>query len=159
MFKENSEGQTTSADAVEKQSYSMVPTPLSEEDVLNFTSSWNLMVGYSLLDLEGFVFTVENVKKKMNISIDEASVIVESLKDMNLLIPSKDGSFKSLPLVFGESDMSKSDALNHSLKIKRQAIDRLTSKDVFGFQFEALSKQVIRNNFFELYGLLQKNGY
>ena len=51
---------------------------MCESDIIELTSKWNLMVAYTLLDLEGFVFNAENLRKKMNISLDEASVMAVS---------------------------------------------------------------------------------
>ncbi len=129
---------------------------MCESDIIELTSKWNLMVAYTLLDLEGFVFNADNLRKKMNISLDEASVVIESLKDMNLLESDLDGKVRGKPLFFDENDISVSDSLNNNLKIKRQAIERLTSKDVMGFQIDVMSKQVVSKYFAELYALLQR---
>ena len=52
--------------------------------------------------------------------------------------------------------MPVSDVLNNTLKLKKKAMDKTTSKDIFGLQFEVFSPQVLNKYCAEIYGLLQK---
>ncbi len=129
---------------------------LTEEECIEFTSSWNLMAAYTLLDISGFVFNVDNIKMKMNVSSDEASVIIDTLNSMGLLGLDSQGKYIARPIYVDSANMPVSDVLNNTLKLKKKAMDKTTSKDIFGLQFEVFSPQVLNKYCAEIYGLLQK---
>jgi glutaredoxin len=156
MFKENSDSNQGAGAAEASMSSVLNQVKLSEEETVELTGSWNMMAALTLVEIQGFVMNPENLKKKMNVSLDEASVIINSLSEMNLLQEQKDGSHKVPELFFDESNIGMSDALNNSVKLKRQALDKLTSKDFFGVQFEAMSPKVINKYLYEIYGLVKK---
>lgn len=157
MFKENSDGKPDTDLSEVAVMAAPAQVKLSEEDAVYLTGNWNLMVAYSLIGLKGFVLSPESLKMKMNISTDEAVVIIETLNSMGLIKKNSDGSiFPGEALFFDGGDVPVSDVLNNNIKIKKQILDRLVSKDVFGFQFDVLSKSVVDKYFFEFYGLIQK---
>lgn len=156
MFKENSEDNIAAESLEVFASGALTQVKLTEEETVEFTGSWAMMAAYTLMDVKGFVMNPENLRKRINVSLDEASVVIASLKEMGLLREQADGSYKTPSLFFDETNVGISDALNNSIKLKRQVIDRLTSKDSFGVQFECLSPKVINKHLFEIYDLIKK---
>jgi hypothetical protein len=156
MFKEDSEGITDLETNKLIVSSLVSSVQMTEEECIEFTGSWNLMAAYTLLDMDGFELSVENLKKKMNVSGDEASVIIDTLESMGLLNRDESGSYQAKQVFIDSNMMPLSDLLNNAIKIKKQSIDRLKSKDIYGCQFDILSPEVINKYFVEFYGLLNK---
>ena len=130
---------------------------LSEEEAIEFLGNWNLSATYTLLDLEDFYLTPINVSQRLNILAGEAENLIETLKSMGLIEATEvEGKYNAVPLHFDDSFVASADLLSLYSKVSQKSLSRLTSKDIFSFRFEAMSKKVIQKYQAEINGLLVK---
>lgn len=130
---------------------------LSEEEALDFLSNWNLVVTYSLLDIEGLLLTPETVAQRLNILKPEAQNLIDTLKNMKLIESTEvENAYKSVPLFFDDSFMSSADILSLFLKNSQISLSKLNSTGVYGFRFEVLSRRVLQKYKVEMDNLILK---
>lgn len=133
------------------------PVRLSEEEAIEFLSNHNLATAYTLVDIENFSMTAYNIGQRLNISKSEAETILEALINMGLIQQTgESGKYQGAPLYFDDAFVSSSDLMGIFMKFSNASMSKLTSKDVFCFRYEALSKQVLHKYHAEMDELIEK---
>jgi len=128
---------------------------LTEEEAIEFLSNWNLVATYTLLDIDGFILNPINVSQKMSVTKSEAEGLIETLKNMNLIQESS-GGYVSVPLYFDDSFVVSADLLNLYTKFSQLSVSKLTSKDIFSFRFDIMSRKVIQKYHADMTDLINR---
>lgn len=130
---------------------------LSEEEAIEFLNDATLVSTYALLEIDDFRLTAVNLSQRLNISRAEAETAIEKLINLGLIEETgvKD-KYISPVLCFDDPFITSSDLLSLFVKFSQTTLAKITSKDIFSYRYQAMSKKTIQKYQPEIEKLLSK---
>ncbi len=129
---------------------------LSEDEIIEILGNWNLVAAYTLLDIKDFELNATNISQRLNILKSDAENLIETLKNIGLVEYLGPNNFKSVPMFIDDSFMTSSDLLNAFNRFTQNSMLKLTSKDLFSYRFEIMSKKILQKYQSEINNILTK---